>query len=145
MAKPRDQKTNRQVREFRQAATKWRLVVTDEPNDLVIRIDYFKEGVARNWVNILRADEHMNYHIDLLRNDNWIKIPLSHNLKRNEKLVQGLEQIFKLSQNMEIQYDGDIFIASMIPPNLISETDSVNPKKGSTHFTLSIKDSINIR
>jgi len=151
----RDQKEHRRNYTYRHANERWEILIADEPNDLVIKINYLDaEGSEQTWIPILRADQgsHRDYHIHLHGESK--KISIARHLTREDKILAGLQKIKELSAEGRLTYKGSSFPLALIPPDIIEKVLAREIVLGSTNHSISIggtahiiaaKDSLTIK
>jgi hypothetical protein len=88
----------------------WRFSVIDEPNDIVMRVDFFNTDEKPGaWRHIARIEQsgHPKFHVHLPGSDERINI--GKDLSREQKLEIGFEVLRQHAEQGHIKYKAFIF------------------------------------
>src|SRR5690242_8781065 len=118
----------------------WRILVQDEPNDIVITVQHLDRPAPHGkWVYVAHLDQsaHLTYHAHIPPNTKDT-FDIGSDLSQKEKLLLGFAYLRKSAQQKQIEYNGDFLEPRDMPENLLEQVLSKKAKNGTTNHNLSI-------
>lgn len=114
---------------------KWRFSVRDEPDDIVLRVDFFKSG---EWGHIARIEQssHSEFHAHLPGMNE--PLPLASNLSREDKLKLGFEKIREYFYRGLIHSDRNYFVYDQFMESVLRQMLNKEVKMGERRNAKSI-------
>jgi hypothetical protein len=121
------------------ADSPWRIMIQDEPGDVVISVHHRDEKEPGGWIHVARVDEsnHDSFHAHIPP-DEKVRIEIGKNLSTSEKLKAGMNFLKSMASQNLIFYGGDYLSPKDVHEDLIQQVSMNKAPKGSTSINVSI-------
>ena len=122
------------------AHSPWRILIQDEPNDIVITWQHHHRVKGKlKWLGMGHLDQsnHNTYHAHMFEGDKN-PIDIAANLSRQEKIERGMMFLKSMAQEQKISYGSDYLQPEDVHMELNSQVKKKIAKNGTTANSVSI-------